>query len=399
MTPEVILTLRRKNRADQRINVGVPSFAIGRSAENELAIDDPGLSRRHVLITNYSGSAQVADCGSRNGTLVNGRPISGVVDLRDGDVIEIGDECQLIVSIHQPQAFSQTPAYQSFPPPAQTPAPKPSTQANTAPSTTAQKSLNVPIIAGASILGILLITIFAVIFSQIGKDKVSTKKSTVVETPTPLETPIEKNDDPAVTPTPESNDTEDNLERSAKLLIRAISNEGNYQFPPNALEEIRQQVERYRAQPSLVAALRAIDAKNNELSSMARREGVQPAMLICLALAQSDGGQHGDPVAAAQQIFPDLLSLRATFGSEGADSSLIVAAASQIPGGTKKSHPLLATLRRVVNTSKTERNVWFLHEKNALDSSAYNFVIRFLALGIIAQNPQQFGVNASPIAF
>ncbi|HVF90418.1 MAG TPA: hypothetical protein VNH22_10150, partial [Blastocatellia bacterium] len=113
----------------------------------------------------------------------------------------------------------------------------------------------------------------------------------------------------------------------------------------------------------------------------------------------TDGGRKSaEPSATALAIMPELLSLKATFGTEMADKSLILVAAYRMGGGTRKSHPLLATMRRLVNNPLRDRNVWYLHERGGLDADVYNFVLSFIALGIIAQNPSQYGIAASPLA-
>ena len=66
---------------------------------------------------------------------------------------------------------------------------------------------------------------------------------------------------------------------------------------------------------------------------------------------------------------------------------------------TLESHPLLARLRRLANNPVKERNVWFLHERGGIDAASYDLVIRFLALGVIAQNPRQYGVSTEPLTF
>jgi hypothetical protein len=52
-----------------------------------------------------------------------------------------------------------------------------------------------------------------------------------------------------------------------------------------------------------------------------------------------------------------------------------------------------------VRNPQTDRNVWFLRQKGALSNEAYEFVLRFLAYGAIAQNPRQFGLDASALVF
>ena len=49
------------------------------------------------------------------------------------------------------------------------------------------------------------------------------------------------------------------------------------------------------------------------------------------ALAESESGSHGDPVVVARQMMPKLLALRATFGTETANSSLLLVAAYPYP--------------------------------------------------------------------
>jgi hypothetical protein len=94
-----------------------------------------------------------------------------------------------------------------------------------------------------------------------------------------------------------------------------------------------------------------------------------------------------------------MLSLKKTLGTESADKSLILVAAYRMGGGTKKSHPLLQTMRRLVKNPLTDRNVWYLREHGGLDDQAYHFVVSFLALGVIAENPRRFGIAASPVAY
>src|SRR5262249_1105434 len=99
------------------------------------------------------------------------------------------------------------------------------------------------------------------------------------------------------------------------------------------------------------------------------------------------------------QALPRLISLQTIFGSDTADSSLIIVAAYKIPGGTVKTHPLLECLRKVVRNPRTDRSVWRLHETNCLNPQAYDLVIRFIALGIISRDPRQYGVDALSLEF
>jgi hypothetical protein len=63
---------------------------IGRGAEADLRLADPGVSRRHASLRRDDDRVVLTDLGSTNGTHVNGRRIDEVV-LRDGDEITVGE--------------------------------------------------------------------------------------------------------------------------------------------------------------------------------------------------------------------------------------------------------------------------------------------------------------------
>jgi hypothetical protein len=77
--------------SDERAFVIVKqSLTVGRLAECDLVVDDPGASRQHARIHREGDAFVVTDLGSTNGTLVNGRSIHDH-ELRDGDTITIGE--------------------------------------------------------------------------------------------------------------------------------------------------------------------------------------------------------------------------------------------------------------------------------------------------------------------
>lgn len=61
----------------------------GRHPESDIFLDDVTVSRRHVEITNDSGSYLVADVGSLNGTYINKELVENA-ELVDGDELQIG---------------------------------------------------------------------------------------------------------------------------------------------------------------------------------------------------------------------------------------------------------------------------------------------------------------------
>ncbi|MFN3413837.1 MAG: SpoIIE family protein phosphatase [Thermoanaerobaculum sp.] len=63
---------------------------VGRAEDVTLCLEDPSLSRRHALFEPGPHGWTVRDLGSRNGTLLNGRPVSAAQNLRVGDTLALG---------------------------------------------------------------------------------------------------------------------------------------------------------------------------------------------------------------------------------------------------------------------------------------------------------------------
>ncbi len=81
----------RIEEGEQRktVRLSLP-ITVGRSDDAQLRLNDPHASRLHALIDVEEGTAFVEDLGSRNGTRVNARPISGRTTLAPGDDIRVG---------------------------------------------------------------------------------------------------------------------------------------------------------------------------------------------------------------------------------------------------------------------------------------------------------------------
>jgi len=66
--------------------------SIGRTAENDIALDSEGISRRHALLLTRADGLILVDLGSTNGTFVNGVQAlpQQQTRIKDGDLITIG---------------------------------------------------------------------------------------------------------------------------------------------------------------------------------------------------------------------------------------------------------------------------------------------------------------------
>ena len=65
--------------------------SIGRSADADLSIEDRYASGIHARVFPGGGGFILEDMRSTNGTMLNGEPIEGEVQLSDGDRVGIGD--------------------------------------------------------------------------------------------------------------------------------------------------------------------------------------------------------------------------------------------------------------------------------------------------------------------
>ena len=75
---------------DQQFLLPEGAVEIGRSAEVAIRIDAGSVSRRHARIVIRGDEARLEDLGSKNGTFVDGKPVTSACLLKDGDEIRIG---------------------------------------------------------------------------------------------------------------------------------------------------------------------------------------------------------------------------------------------------------------------------------------------------------------------
>ncbi|NMO17554.1 FHA domain-containing protein [Pyxidicoccus fallax] len=83
------LTISEGREAGKEFVFDQDSVLIGRSTDCDVALFDPGVSRKHCRIFLDGETWSVEDQGSANGTLVNGTPVSTQA-LEDGDKLTLG---------------------------------------------------------------------------------------------------------------------------------------------------------------------------------------------------------------------------------------------------------------------------------------------------------------------
>jgi phosphoserine phosphatase RsbU/P len=76
---------------DSVVDLNRPRITIGRSARNDLCVEDPFASRLHAEVRKRGDVFWIADLGSANGTLINAARLTAPVQLRDRDIVRIGE--------------------------------------------------------------------------------------------------------------------------------------------------------------------------------------------------------------------------------------------------------------------------------------------------------------------
>jgi len=99
---ELKLLVLSGNNAGEEVPVAGPKFYIGRAEDCHLRPRSELVSRHHCAIIVEQAFVAVRDFGSKNGTLVNGEAVRGEQELKNGDLLKVGDlefKVQLGVSI------------------------------------------------------------------------------------------------------------------------------------------------------------------------------------------------------------------------------------------------------------------------------------------------------------
>lgn len=88
----MILEITSGADAGRTANIRGDQFTLGREGTTNLVLRDAKASRRHASLRELpDGRVELTDLGSRNGTFVNGQPVTGSVILNGGEEIRIGD--------------------------------------------------------------------------------------------------------------------------------------------------------------------------------------------------------------------------------------------------------------------------------------------------------------------
>ncbi|MBX7173970.1 MAG: FHA domain-containing protein [Pyrinomonadaceae bacterium] len=444
MPQELWLNFTDEKGEAKRVLVEGERFSIGRTPDNDLQIALGNLSRQHAKIERFADVFIVSDAGSSNGTFLNDERVENPVALKDGDNLNLGGGVDIKVELASDKPNNQ-------PPPADDededeediePAAASASAANGSASSGGSSFpigllLLIPLLGGFFLLVIVGVLLIAnrnsgpeVAENGSNKGFVYSKNKDEEDdppanekTPEKTETPINNSSTPitnsnsatpsnggsspqsTVEPTstqPPSGDTQKVEVNSTMFLRRIAKSDSKIFLPTKNVPTLNSKINQLKGSSALAENLRNAKKSAAQIQKMAQDNSFTPEFLAIAAITKL-GSQSGDVVATAQGMVGALSGLRVPVGNELANDSLLMIAAYEqgVAGQYLTMRDLLARECIPKNnpgvSCREIRTIWFLKENGKISDSQFEFALRFLAIGTIAQNPKDFGVQADPI--
>jgi pSer/pThr/pTyr-binding forkhead associated (FHA) protein len=401
--PELWLNFTDTDGTSRRIRVEGSRFVIGRHSDSDLPIADSRLSRVHAQIEYFAGRWEISDAGSSNGTELNGSPVFDAVPVYDGSVISLGG-LQVRAEIAEPSRERVEPAPAAV---AETPKTRPSGPAS------AGRSVPIGLVLAIPVLALVLVSVAGgvayLVFARNASVAIANNDS---GDPTPEDDPPANGKDPIDTPTPGSKPansgpslptpTPANLTETAKVEVNGANfmrkiadNDPKIFLTTDQAKRVNSKIKQLGSSSAVADNLKSAKQKSAELKAIAEETKLQPQMLAIAAVTKL-GGSRGDVVATARSMSPVIQKLRVHIGTEFADDCLLLIAAYDqgVAGETMKMRNMLQSLaNEVQESSRTIRTIWFLEKQRKITPAEFDRALTFLAIGTLAQNPKEFGVN------
>lgn len=110
-TPAFLVVERGPNPG-QEFSLEQSIASIGRSADNDIVLNDPEVSRHHARIVRQGSIFSLEDLGSTNGTYLNSQRLTGPTPLADGDIVGFGETIRTRFSRHSQAEPPPMPAWE-----------------------------------------------------------------------------------------------------------------------------------------------------------------------------------------------------------------------------------------------------------------------------------------------
>ncbi|MBI3621481.1 MAG: FHA domain-containing protein [Nitrospirae bacterium] len=108
LAPRFALVLATEGGQEARVVLKGSQFTVGRGSDNDLVLSHPSVSRSHLLIRFEQGGHLARDLESRNGTLLNGRPMTSA-PLTGGESLRVGEVALRFIREDEGIAIDEAP--------------------------------------------------------------------------------------------------------------------------------------------------------------------------------------------------------------------------------------------------------------------------------------------------
>ncbi|HEV8590713.1 MAG TPA: FHA domain-containing protein [Pyrinomonadaceae bacterium] len=420
---ELRLIFDDENGTETSATVRGEAFFIGRHSSCDLAITDARLSREHLRIERFDGEYFASDLGSSNGSTLNGETLTGPMKLNDGDLIVLGGGVELQARF-EVTALPAAKVEQATPKTEQEPGPELPTKSVAAESQTS----SLPLFIIAPLLGLIVLAFaggLIYLFSSKNKppasnngfqyssdtdepiNKKKDKPASDDGTPTPSKSievnsgdtlpPTDSNTPPSQTPSGEYA----NIEKSGSLFLREIAaNDPRAFITGDQAKRVSSKVKQFSGSSALAANIDSAKKNAAQLRSLATAKNLKPQFLAVAAIAKL-GSTRGDVLQTAAGMADVLDKLGTQIGNEfGEDALLMIASYDQGAAGDflKMRNQLQDLANKYPDSTRQIRTIWFLKEKGQITDNQFDRALTFLAVGVITQNPKDFGVNAEALS-
>ncbi len=437
--PKIWLVFKDEKGAENRVEVDRTPFTVGRHSTCDLTIVDSRLSREHLRIEWQTDRFVASDPGSSNGTTLNGEKLTDPAGLANESILDLGGvEIQVVLEGAEPEkpAGAAPPPVDVDEPSADIAAPSAAADSGAVPTVQAATPASgggVPtaLFIIAPLLGVfvLIAVIGAVVFLGGGDRRAAGPNNGQYEdptdepvlqddddtpiprdtaTPTPTATPVTNGPGPVSTPisgtvdTPPPSDTSETakVERNGAAFVRQIAqNDPRAFLTGDQAARVSAKVKQLGRSSALADNINSARKNANAIKTLAAQKNLKPQFLAVAAITKL-GSSRGDVLQSAQSVAEVYDQLRIQIGNENFDDALLMVAAYDqgAAGDTMKLRNMLQDLAtKSSEGTRTIRSIWFLEKAGKITAAEYERALNFLAIGTIAQNPKEFGVNAEAL--
>lgn len=424
---ELWLKFKDERGDDRRILVEGSKFVIGRHSENDLCIPNNKLSRQHVKIESFGDFFVVSDCGSSNGTTLNGAELRDPVALKDGDVLNLGGGLEIETEMisDKPKAGKRSAADDDDEDDYSGGAGGQSSSVSGGGSS----SIPTAVFIAAPVLAIIFLMCGGGFLYLYDGGNNNDRNDIAERYPTPYQTPDEPQESPSpktspttgnspnsttISPSPEQtssettppvSDEKKKIENNSAAFLRRIAVNDPTAFLRTAeIEMVNARLTPFKGSSNLAENLKAVKNDASQFESLAQSKGLKAQFLATAALTKL-GNNRGNPLETAKQMLPFLGDLRVSLGNTLADDNLLIMADYPRRSANQRGS-LQGILEAIPKSSKLEkadpreiRTIWYLKRNNKISDEGFELALRFLAIGTITQNPKDFNVNTEAVIF